>query len=214
MDTAMRLLLCDDHQLFMQAVAYAFTANGHDVLGAVTDPAAAVRIAAGTRPDVCIMDLSFPDGDGMTAVAQILALVPQTKVLVLTASADPQTAWTVLRSGAHGLVGKDQPVERVFRALEQLAQGELAFDPSLLRDGMAGRGAPDFRLRLVRTLTPREREVLGRLVQAQTTESIAQSMSITVSTARSYVQGVLVKLGVHSRLQAVSLVTQLDIELF
>ena len=158
------------------------------------------------------MDLSFPDGDGMTAVAEILAVVPETKVLVLTASANPQTAWTVLRSGAHGLVGKDQPVERVFRALEQLERGELAFDPLLLRDGMAGRGTPDFRLRLVRTLTPREHEVLGRLVRAETTESIARSMSITPSTARSYVQGVLVKLGVHSRLQAVALVTQLDIK--
>jgi two-component system nitrate/nitrite response regulator NarL len=208
----MRLLLCDDHQLFMQAVAHAFTANGHEVLATVTEPATAVTLAAEIRPDVCIMDLSFPDGDGMAAVTEILRAVPETKVLVLTASADPQTAWTVLRSRAHGLVGKDQPVEQIFRALEQLESGELAFDPSLLRDGMAGRGTPDFRLRLVRTLTPREREVLGRLVRAETTDEIAQSMNITVSTARSYVQGVLVKLGVHSRLQAVSLVTQLDIE--
>ena len=192
----------------MQAVAHAFTAGGHEVLAAVTEPAAAVRAAAETRPDVCIMDLSFPDGDGMTAAAEILAVVPDTKVLVLTASTDPRTAWTVLRSGAHGLVGKDQPVEQIFRALEQLARGELAFDPALLRDGM-GRGTPDFRLRLVRTLTPREREVLGRLVRAESTESIAQSMHITVSTARSYVQGVLVSFGVHSRLQAVALVTQL-----
>jgi DNA-binding NarL/FixJ family response regulator len=108
------------------------------------------------------------------------------------------------------MVGKDQPVDRVFHALEQLAAGDEAFDLALLRRGGAPQPA-DAGAGTVDVLTPREREVLRRLVKAETTPQIAESMGITTSTARAYVQSVLMKLGVHSRLEAVSLVARLDL---
>jgi DNA-binding NarL/FixJ family response regulator len=156
------------------------------------------------------MDLGFPDSDGLESVKELRARAPEVQVLVLTGSTDPATAWLVLLAGAQGMVGKDQPVDRVFHALEQLAAGDEAFDLALLRGG----GAPppaEPGADTVGVLTPREREVLHRLVQAETTPQIATSMGITTSTARAYVQSVLMKLGVHSRLEAVSMVARLDL---
>jgi len=205
----MRLLICDDHRLFLEAVGHAFTSLGHEVVGLLTDPSEAVQLAAELRPDVLVMDLGFPDSDGLESVKELRARAPEVQVLVLTGSTDPTTAWSVLLAGAQGMVGKDQPVDRVFHALEQLAAGDEAFDLALLRGGAPrpAEAGPD----TVGVLTPREREVLRRLVQAETTPQIAESMGITTSTARAYVQSVLMKLGVHSRLEAVSMVARLDL---
>lgn len=207
----MRLLLCDDHRIFMQALAHALEARGHVVVGQLTTPHEAVARATVERPDVCIMDLSFPDGSGLDAVVEIVDQAPATKVLVVSGNVDARTAAAVLRAGAHGLIGKDQPVDKIVRALDRLEADELAFDPQLLRDSVRRTTTEERTDFLVRQLTPRERQVLQRLVRAETTQDIAEGMSITSSTARAYVQAILSKLGVHSRLQAVSLVTRLGL---
>jgi two-component system nitrate/nitrite response regulator NarL len=207
----MRLLLCDDHRIFMHALAHALEARDHVVVGQLTTPDEAVAWAKVERPDVCIMDLSFPDGSGLDAVVNIVDQVPATKVLVLSGNVDARTAAAVLRAGAHGLIGKDQPVEKIVRALARLEADELAFDPRLLRDSVRRTATEEQTDLLVRQLTPRERQVLHRLIRAETTHDIAEGMGITSSTARAYVQAILSKLGVHSRLEAVSLVTRLGL---
>jgi two-component system nitrate/nitrite response regulator NarL len=207
----MRLLVCDDHRLFLEAVGHAFSAHGHDVVGLLTDPDDALRLADELRPDALVMDLGFPDHDGLEVVRDLRSRVPSVRVLVLTASTDASTAWSVLLAGAHGMVGKDQPVERILHALDQLAAGDEAFDLELLRHAPAASPMVRAESQVLRSLTPREQEVLLRLVRAETTSGIAQAMGITLSTARAYVQTVLMKLGVHSRLEAVSLVARLGI---
>jgi DNA-binding NarL/FixJ family response regulator len=204
----MRLLLCDDHRIFMQALAHALEARGHVIIGQLTTPHEAVARAKAERPDVCVMDLSFPDGSGLDAVVEIVDQVPTTKVLVLSGNVDARTAAAVLRAGAQGLMGKDQPVDKIVSALARLGVDELAFDPKLLRDSVRRTATEEQTDLLVRRLTPRERQVLRRLVRAETTHEIAVGMGITPSTARAYVQAILNKLGVHSRLQAVSLITR------
>jgi DNA-binding NarL/FixJ family response regulator len=207
----MRLLLCDDHRIFMQALAHALKSHGHIVVGQLATPDEAVAQVRVERPDVCIMDLSFPVGSGLDAVVQIVDEVPETKVLVLSGNVDSRTAASVLRAGAQGLIAKDQPVDKILRALAQLEVDELAFDPRLLRDSVRRSATAEQTDLLVRQLTPRERQVLRRLVRAETTHEIAGGMGITLSTARAYVQTILSKLGVHTRLQAVSLITQLGL---
>lgn len=205
----MRLLICDDHRIFVQALAHALEAHGHVVVGQLTSPGLALRAAISGRPDVCIMDLSFPNGSGLDAAAEIVAQVPETKVLVLSGTIDPRTAAAALRAGAHGLIAKDQPVEKIIRALARLEQDELAFDPALLRASVSRAAGEERSGLLLRQLTPREREVLRRLVRAESTRDIADGMGITSSTARAYVQSILSKLGVHTRLEAVAMVTRL-----
>jgi two-component system nitrate/nitrite response regulator NarL len=208
----MRLLLCDDHRLFIQALGSALDAHGHEVVAAVTTAAEAVRLARELRPDVCLIDLNFPTGSAMDAVRDIAEQAGSTKVLVLSGSAAPGVTASVLEAGAYGYVGKDQPVEVILRALERISNGELSFDAAQLRAGVRHSPRVDGGVeQLIARLTPRERQVLGRLIQADTTDQIASNLGISRTTARAYVQSILSKLGVHSRLQAVALVTQAKI---
>jgi two-component system, NarL family, nitrate/nitrite response regulator NarL len=205
----MRLLLCDDHRLFIQALGSALDAHGHEVVAAVTTAAEAVRLARELRPDVCLIDLNFPTGSAMDAVRDIAEQAGSTKVLVLSGSAAPGVTASVLEAGAYGYVGKDQPVEVTLRALERIGNGELSFDAARLRAGVRhGQRVEGGVELLIAQLTPREQQVLGRLMQADTTEQIASNLGITRATARAYVQNILTKLGVHTRLQAVALVSQ------
>jgi two-component system nitrate/nitrite response regulator NarL len=121
-----------------------------------------------------------------------------------------------VEAGASGFIRKDQPVTLVLKAIDRVSRGHTAIDPVPSRSGSRGvRGPEREARRLIRSLTPREREVLRHLMQADDTTLIAERLSISPSTARSHVQNVLIKLGVHSRLQAVTLVTRerLDREL-
>jgi two-component system nitrate/nitrite response regulator NarL len=205
----MRLLLCDDHRLFTQALGSALGAHGHEVIAAVTTAAEAVSVARELEPDVCLMDLNLPSGSAMEAIREIAEQSGATKVLVLSGSAAPGVTASVLAAGAYGYVGKDQPVEVILRALERIGNGELSFDPVQLRAGVRHGPRVERGVELLLgQFTPRERQVLCRLMQAETTGEIASNLGITRTTARAYVQNILTKLGVHSRLQAVALVTR------
>jgi two-component system nitrate/nitrite response regulator NarL len=209
----MRLLLCDDHRLFNQALSSALAAHGHEVVAAVTTAAEAVRLAWELRPDICLIDLNFPAGSAMDAVREIAEQPGDTRVLVLSGSAAPSVTANVLEAGAYGYVGKDQPIDVILRALERINSGELSFDAAQLRAGVRHTPRVEGGVELlIAQLTPRERQVLGRLMQADTTDQIASNLGITKTTARAYVQSILTKLGVHSRLEAVALVTQARFE--
>jgi two-component system, NarL family, nitrate/nitrite response regulator NarL len=200
-----RLLLCDDHVMLLEALAAALAAHGHDVVVTVSDPALVPDLVEQTQPDICILDISFPSGDGISALREILARAPATKILMLSATSDLALVRAAFEAGATGFVKKDERIEEILAAVQRLQDGEVAVDPRLLRaalrDGhqtaaQGGRGAG------FGHLTPRETEVLSLLVSGRTTVEIGRSMGVATSTARTHIQNVLVKLGVHSRLQA------------
>ena len=208
----MRIVLCDDHLLLIEALASALRSRGHEVVALTTDPEAGVRATLEQRPDVCVLDLTFPQGSGLDAAAQILAARPECRILVLSARADPALVHAALAAGAAGFVLKDESVDGIVRALERVAAGEVAVGRDLLRAAVRARpdrpGAPVQRLRF---LTGREREALRRIVAGESTKEIARGMGVSPSTARTHVQNVLTKLGVRSRLQAVVLVSREDL---
>ena len=201
----MRLLLCDDHVLLLEALAAALTARGHEVVATVADPSSVAEVARRLAPDVCILDISFPDGDGIEAASEIATVAPDTKVLILSATYDPALVRAAFEVGALGFVQKDESLEEVLTAVRRLGEGEVAVDPRLLRAAMREpRAAPAPARRSVEAalLTPRETEVLVHLVAGDTTSEIGRALGVASSTARTHIQNVLIKLGVHSRLQA------------
>lgn len=201
----MRLVLCDDHRLFLEPLAAALAGHGHEVATA-TNPPDAVRAVAATDPDVCVLDVKFRRDSGLDAARTIRQRFPRTRVLMLSATAEREDVDAALDAGASGFVRKDQAVRAVLDAIEQVAGGRVAVDPSLRAPGRgADATSPAGAAGVVESLTPREREVLEQLVAAHDTRQIAENLSIAESTARSHVQNLLVKLGVHSRLQAVAI---------
>ena len=207
----MRIVLCDDHRLLAEALATALRAHGHEVVAVAVTPELGYQAVVEHRPDVCLLDLTFPGASGLDVIARITAAHPGCKVLMLSGRADPDLVSAALEAGAAGFVLKQQGLERIQLALDSVFAGQAVIDPTLLEVALT---VPAPRLGTERqrlsSLTPREREALHRIVEGGSTKEIARAMRVSQSTARTHVQNVLMKLGVRSRLQAVALVRPED----
>jgi two-component system, NarL family, nitrate/nitrite response regulator NarL len=196
----MRLVLCDDNRILCEALGVALEGHGHQVLAAVTNTVRGIAAVAAHHPDACVLDLRFPDPpDGLMAASIIRKLYPETAVLVLSAFIDPTARSTAQEIGVSGFLRKDHDVDHVVSALDVIAAGDVVFDPLVSRPAPA-EGAR--RANSAYYLTPREKEVLYRIVAGQGTIQMSREMNISTSTLRSYVKDMLAKLGVHSRLEA------------
>jgi two-component system, NarL family, nitrate/nitrite response regulator NarL len=192
-----RVLLCDDHQLFAEALGDVLFTRGDDVV-LTTSPDRAVELALELQPSVCVMDRSFPEGDiGADAARRLLQVSPRTAVLMLTGSADTAAARSALGAGVRGFLRKDTPLQHIVEALDQLAEGLLMVDPAVLRPEVSRSAGTR-----IATLTAREQEVLERMVHGESGQSMATDMAVSYSTMRTHVQNILAKLGVHSQLEA------------
>jgi two-component system nitrate/nitrite response regulator NarL len=124
----MRLLICDDHEALLQALSMALTQRGHVVVATALDPHEAVAAASEHQPDACLLDVNFPDANGLTAIARIHAVSPHTKVVILSACSDRGLVADAIAAGAHGFIGKEKPLDAIEAALETVRRGHLAVD--------------------------------------------------------------------------------------
>jgi two-component system nitrate/nitrite response regulator NarL len=202
----MRLVLCDDHRLLLESLASTLAAHGHDIEAVTTSPEEAIAAVAAYDPDVCLLDVLFPHGDGLDAARAIAERHPRTRVLVLSGSSDPALVSAAIEAGVAGYTRKDQRIDSILRSLERVHAGEMVIDPDLLRGAIRRLSTPNGHgEHLLGLLTPREREALELIAHGRNTRQIAQTMRIAHSTARTHVQNVLAKLGAHSRLEAVTI---------
>ena len=199
----MRILICDDHRLFGDALSSVLAIRNWDVVDRASDPAHAVAIVAREPIDAVLMDLCFPDGDtGIAGIESVRTSSPDTKIIVLTASTDPTLIMRAMHAGAHDIVFKDDEIDDITNAIEQVMIGRRRTARSVPRRPNLGGREDD---ELLRFLTHREVEVLEHLVRGESGKQIARALGISYSTSRTHIQNVLAKLGVHSRLEAVAL---------
>ncbi len=204
----MRILLCDRHRLLVEALATSLRRIGHDVVATTSLPEEAFHAAVEHDPDVCLIDVAFPGGHGIDAVARISSAT-RSKVLVLSARCDDDAVCAALAAGAGGFVSKNQGMDDVLRSLDRVCAGEVSLPAEAAPVPTRGPTRPRTpELVALRLLTGREREALRRIAEGESTKEIAQSMHVAYSTARTHVQNVLTKLGVRSRLQAAALVAR------
>lgn len=173
------------------------------VVGRAASLASALADARRCEPDVVLMDRRLPDGDGVAAITDVLALVPDARVLVLAAEGSGSVAARVARTGGSGLILKERGLSELEDALRRVAAGEAVFSREVLGDVLGqltgrvpGPGA---------NLTPREREALHLLGEGHTTAEISDQLGVAVNTGRNHVQRVLEKLGARSQLEAVAI---------
>ncbi|OIV38881.1 helix-turn-helix transcriptional regulator [Mangrovactinospora gilvigrisea] len=206
-----RLVVVDDHRLLAEALATALGRRGHLVLGVGAPVDTAPELVSGRRPEVCVMGVGDPLEPGaFAALRRISRERPGIAVVVMGPVAEPAGVAAAFAAGAGGYVRHDERVEGVDRAVRLAVAGEAAVAPELLRAAFGRMVRPDAApappddeaARLLRVLTPREREVLARVVDGEGTRQIAEGMGIALSTARTHVQRVLTKLGARSRLEA------------
>jgi two-component system, NarL family, nitrate/nitrite response regulator NarL len=195
------LVLGDDHLVFLEALAAVLVAEGLHVVAAENTLAGVLEAVRIHQPDVCLLGSHFADGDGVLAIPDVIGVSPHTRVLVLTADNDPGVMLRALEFGAAGYIHKTLGVAALTDAISRIVQGEVVVNPR--KDYRRGVDAAEAH-RLAVRLTARERECLGLLVDGLPTGAIAFQLGVSRTTVRSHIQSLLIKLGVHSRLEAVS----------
>ena len=196
----MKVIICDDHAVFAESLSLVLTEAGHIVAGVTYSPVDALPVLRDERPDVCLIDLKFPSGTVLEWLPGLRAASPSTSFVVLTGFLEQQVLDAAIRLGVRGFVHKGQQAGDILAVLRRVAAGETVVDQVTHRDRARRSSRAQ---QLARYLTPREREVLTRLARGESTQTLAKAMGVTRSTARSHVQSVLSKLGVHSQREAV-----------
>jgi DNA-binding NarL/FixJ family response regulator len=203
----LRVIVADDDPLARRVVRDALEAGGIVVIAEAATGREAVELSLYYKPDVVLMDLVMPDGDGIQATRRILARLPQLEVVILTSSDDDDVGLAGLRAGASGFLNKRAGVESLPRALRGAVAGEAVVSRRLtmrLVDSMRRTRPDGAGIRPVRSpLTPREWEVLDLLCAGQSTDDIADALVLSSETVRSHIKNLLRKLGVNSRQAAV-----------
>ena len=203
-----RVVVADDHVPYRHGIRAVLDGHGFEVCAEAADGPAAVQATLECRPDVVLMDISMPGGDGITATAQIISKLPETKVLMLTAYYDDENLFGAIQAGASGYLLKGEVDEDLPHRLERFIEGEPALSPALARrlmDEFRERHRPKlFRSRRQHNeLTEREWEILELLKQDMSTTEIADHLTVSGSAVRSHISSILKKLQVSDRKAAV-----------
>lgn len=214
MNEPLRILIADDHPLFRKGLrALLATMPQTEVAGEATNGVEAVRLAGELRPDLVLLDLHMPGGDGLTAIRRLATVAPQTHILVVTMFDDDDSVFAALRAGARGYTLKDTDDDEMIRAITAVGHGEAIFSPSI-----AGRIMAFFAQRPSQpatpfpSLTPSEHNVLQLLARGLPNETIAGRLNLSHKTVRNYVSAIFSKLHVASRAEAIVRAREAGIE--
>jgi two-component system nitrate/nitrite response regulator NarL len=200
----MRIVLCDNNRILCEALASMLQARGHPILAIATTASDSIAAAIANRPDACLLALRFPDGSGLDVARAIRRSVPETKLVVFSHMTDPAELSEAKEIGIAGFLRKDQEPETITAALGVISAGRTAFGSASSRQP-SRRTMPSPTEEMLRKLTPRERQVLQRIVAGQSTGQMAREMNVAMSTLRSHIGSVLNKLGAHSQVQAAAI---------
>jgi DNA-binding NarL/FixJ family response regulator len=199
-EAAIRVVLADDHPIVREGLRGMLAAEpGIEVVAEAASGAEAVAVAARYRPDVVLMDLRMPGGDGVTATSEILAATPGARVVVLTTYETDTDIVRAVEAGAVGYLLKDTPVAELGQAIRAAARGETVLAPSVAR-----RLVSHVRQPRRDVLSGRETEVLALVAQGLTNAEIGQRLSIAEATVKTHLIRLFGKLGVNDRTAAVT----------
>jgi DNA-binding NarL/FixJ family response regulator len=206
------IVIIEDHLVLVETLKHVIQQE-EDLLvvGEAGSCAEGLEVIRRACPSVLILDVSLPDGDGLSLVPKINKLSPDTNILVLTSFSDEETLMRAMETGVNGFVSKNQHLSELMSAIRLAAQGEIAIPTSLLL-GLLGRKphlrrqAPDVQKH--EALTKRESEILCYLARGHSGIEIAEILNISPLTVRTHIRNLIEKLGVHSRLEAVTYALQ------
>ncbi|HEX9892125.1 MAG TPA: response regulator transcription factor [Actinomycetota bacterium] len=211
--STVRILLADEQSLFREAVKVVLESQpDFEVVAEARDGLQAVAEAERTRPQVALLDAGLPNCDGVRATGLILDQVPDCRIVILAGEEDQTLLVEAVEAGAVGFLTKAAPLEELIEATRAINEGETLIPRrmlgALLSRLIRRRREQDDALRKAQRLTRREREVLALLAGGADNDGIARELVISPQTARTHIQNVLGKLGVHSRLEAAAFVVQ------
>jgi DNA-binding NarL/FixJ family response regulator len=203
-ETAVSVLVVDDHPIWRDGVARDLAEHGFDVRGTAADGDAALRVSRAVRPDVVLMDLNLGSTSGVVATRAIIAASPATKVLVLSASGEHKDVLEAVKAGASGYLMKSASMLELVDAVRRTAAADAVFTA-----GLAGLVLGEYRRMAdsppdgepLPRLTERETDVLRLVAMGMTARQIAERLVLSHRTVENHVQATLRKLQLHNRVE-------------
>jgi two-component system NarL family response regulator len=198
----MKILLVDDHPLFLDGLRNLLTSRGQNVIGTARDGFDALEKARALRPDVILMDIQMPRCDGLCATRLIKAEIPDVQVVMLTMSAEEEDLFEAIRNGATGYLLKTQDTEQFFALLAGLAKGEVALAPGMARrvlEEFAASPHPD--PNSTETLSPREVQVLTLVAHGKTYKEVGAELGLSERTVKYHMGEIVARLHLANRAQ-------------
>jgi DNA-binding NarL/FixJ family response regulator len=201
--------MIEDHQILVDSLSLMLRYESDiDFLGSASSVTKGHNLIKETTPDVLLLDVGLPDGNGLDLIPEVNQISPDTNIVVLTSLSDEATLMRVIDSGISGFVSKNSELSELMETIRKAADGEIVMPTSLLvgllmrlpRDKAAAYQEEKGWERL----TMREQEVLELLATGKTGSEIAEELHIAPLTVRTHIRNLMSKLGVHSRLEAVT----------
>jgi len=210
-----RVMVVDDHPMWLEAIVDQLTAAGFEVVATATDGQQCLTRARASHPDLVVMDLNIPAPGGVECTRRLLEEFPDLQVLVMSASDERSDVLAAVKAGAQGYVLKSSSRAELLDAVRRCAAGEAVFTPALagLVLGEYRRMAtePDDQAKAP-TLTDRETEVLRLVAKGLSYKEIAERLVVSHRTVQNHVQSVLRKLALHNRVELTRYVIDQGIE--
>lgn len=209
-DGPTRITIVDDHLAFAEPLAVVINASPDlSCVGIAASLAEGLALAERTQPDIVLLDVRLPDGEGTGAIPDFRARAPMAKVLVLTGHLEPDVFARAASAGAAGFLRKEGPVSGILRSIRAARQGEVLVEQTTLAAILSQlRTEPTPPPVNTAMLTTRELEVLVLMGQGLDPHAIAERLQIRLSTCRGYEKNIMAKLDAHSQLEAVVVATR------
>ncbi|MDE2619829.1 MAG: response regulator transcription factor [Sphingomonadales bacterium] len=192
------VLIADDHAFIRAGVEAVLATTPYEVVARAASGAEALAAVATHQPEICVFDVTMPDGDGISTLKHLRAQGDRRPVVLLTAQIDNSRLLDAIDAGVNGIVAKAGAEEVLIDTLERVMAGETAIAPDLLvraREEAARRQVPS----PFASLTPREKTIVNFIAQGQRNRDIAAALGITEGTIKVYLHALYQKLGVENR---------------
>lgn len=205
-----RVTIVDDHDVVREGLRALIQKRSQFALvGEADSVASAIEEAQRAAPDIIIMDVRLPDGSGIEACREIRALLPDTRVLMLTSYADDAAVLASIMAGASGYLLKQTKGQELVRAIERVAGGQSLLDPTVTSQVLErlrnGARAKDDELSL---LSEQEQRILDLIADGKTNKEIAQEVFLSDKTVKNYVSSILSKLNLRRRSEVAAFIAR------
>ena len=204
-----RILLVDDHTLFRSGLKALLSRQpDFEIVGEASDGLEGVKLAEQLKPDLVLLDLDMPVMSGTEALAQMLASNGELPVVMLTVSEDAEDLKEAFVLGARGYLVKNIDAEYLVNSVRQVVAGESVMSPEMTSKFVNGIRAkhlslmPEVRPETVKSLTERERQILGCLAQGASNREMANLLNMSESTVKAHLQRIMRRFDFSSRVQA------------
>jgi len=198
-------LLVDDHEVVRLGLKALLSRHPRfEIVGEAGNADEAVARARVHKPDVIVMDIRLPGKSGIDATREIVAILPETKIIILTSFADDDLLMEAVAAGATGYVLKQIGSDDLVRSLEAVGRGEALLDPAMMNKAFARlrEAARKDRGEAFKMLTEQEGKIIALVARGLTNREIANELFLSEKTVRNYVSSILGKLGLSHRAQA------------